>query len=427
MSSDCGEGICSPKGLCLPPSCATSETAGVDTCGVGEPSSAAPYTPAATHETCCRSLKLPTVNKRLDKYEITAGRYRRFVTATEPDVRNWVSSFAASYPTSQLGSLLTGFPNVRAIFPATYDGSAGLRSHLAIDMDNYSGGIRGCFNGAGSSGGNTYWPDAGTRAAFGLPARVHARELIDAKSLTCQTPIMLMAFCAWDGGELASLSDVQDAYGPATFPWGSNDDQGGILGSFLDGPIVGSNGTAYTFRRPTGKYLYCNGNPPVGGAAAYPGARGTGGWGCQNANIGVNGVFYAFPAVYNTIDDQTPWIGAPGRFPFDRTTQVSPVGGESWADLYGSLAEYTGDLNAMGGYYTDGHEMCDYSATPAPGATTCTRPGKTGVGTLYTGVPTVGISGTSWEGHIYGRGASNAFPATFQYGKFGGRCVRRMP
>ena len=431
ITADCGEGACSPKGLCLPPSCATSETGGIDTCGVGEPLSAAPFTPAATHETCCRTLKLPSRNRRLDKYEITAGRYRSFINTVAPDVRGWAATYIASHPTAQLSALLSAYPTVRSILPATYGGSAGVHAHLGNDMDNYSGGIRGCFNGAGASGGNTYWPGSGTRSAFGLPPRVHPREVIDAKSLTCQTPVMLMAFCAWDGGELASLDDMRDAWGPATYPWGATDEQGGVAGRVRDAAdIIGSDGTARRWDRPTGKYLWCNGNPPAGPYTGYPSSAGTGGWACQNASLPNNGVFYAFPAVYNTTDDQTPWVGAPGRFPYDRSTRVSPVGGEAWADLMGSLAEYTGDFNATGGFYPDGHEMCDFSSAPAAGAATCTRAGRAGTGTLYTGLPTTGMIGATWEGHEYmngGNGYANAFPSTFQYGKFGGRCVRPMP
>jgi hypothetical protein len=42
----------------------------------------------------------------------------------------------------------------------------------------------------------------------------------------------------------------------------------------------------------------------------------------------------------------------------------------------------------------------------------------------YTGIPTAGIIGQTWEGHQYNRGTASGFAITFQYGKFGGRCVR---
>ena len=47
------------------------------------------------------------------------------------------------------------------------------------------------------------------------------------------------------------------------------------------------------------------------------------------------------------------------------------------------------------------------------------------MGALYTGIPQVGMIGGTFEGHQYGKTsrASN-LGATFQYGKFGARCVR---
>ena len=88
-------------------------------------------------------------------------------------------------------------------------------------------------------------------------------------------------------------------------------------------------------------------------------------------------------------------------------------------DLFANLAEYTGDFKAST------QDWCDFSASPNAGDPTCTRSGHPGqLGTKYTGIPVSGIIGQTFEGHQYNYGNVNGFPITFQYGKFGARCVR---
>jgi formylglycine-generating enzyme required for sulfatase activity len=376
-SGDCRTpSVCSPEGKCQPPSCGTAEAAGIKTCGTGEPGQG-----NAVHENCCRSLTLPTRTTRaLDKYEITAGRFRSFANAVGPNVRQWVSNFKAANPGTQLANLAS--PAVLQLYPGALRGqNLNFIAHMSLDIDNYNG-IRGCYNGNGSSGHNTYWQEANNLTEYGIPARPLAREVTDAKSLNCAMPIMFAAFCAWDGGELATLADMQDAWGPSAYPWGATDIQ-----------------------RPN--YNWCNGR------------RGTGGWMCQNTTLGDQGIFYQFPAGTDQTLDQSPLIAGPGRFPMDATARTS-ANGQRWYDLYGNVAEYTGDFQGAS------QEFCDFSGAPAAGATTCTRSLKPAgsIGTRYTGLPTTGIIGSSWEGHQYGRGQAVAFAVTFQYGKFGGRCVR---
>ena len=390
---------CSPKGICTIPSCATAETAGITTCGAGETPE-----PTAKHETCCRSLALPTrTTRRLDKYEITSGRMRVFVTAVGPNIRQWVADYAKNNPSSQLAGILSAAPVLADLYPAADRFEAlSLTAHLSHDIDNY-GGIRGCYNGDGDSSANTYWMDAVHYSDFGLPPRILDRTISDEKPINCQMPIMLAAFCAWDGGELATLDDYWDAWGPADYPWGA------------------------TATRPS--YNWCNGD------------YGNGGFQCQCDGVhnvsdatlacpaggfdfnGEAGVFYEYPVGTDRTKDNEPLIAAPGRF----TTDASAIksNGESWFDLGGNMAEMTGD------FVPSASDFCDLSADPAPGAATCTRkengsPGAAdiGPGTHYLNIPNVGVIGDTWEGHQYKRGKANSWPATGQYGKFGGRCVR---
>ncbi len=380
---DCQTGACSAAGQCVLPSCNTTETAGITTCGTKEVGD-----PLARHESCCRSLPLPTrTTRRLDKYEISAGRFRAFITAVGPNVRAWVANYVATHPGTQLSNLLDLAPVIGNLYPSALTGPLNLVAHLgAIDIDNYNG-IRGCYNGynvanvnEGSFGASTYWQESNRISAYGIPPRILPRATLDAKPMNCAMPMMYAAFCAWDGGELALLEDYYDVW-PSTYPWGPAD--------------IG---------RPN--YNWCNGR------------LNNGGWTCQDTTLGNMGIFYQFPNGTAESRDLSIWIAGPGRFPMDATTAKS--GGESWMDFYGNLAEYTGNFAAPT------YDFCDYSATPAPAAPRCTRSLKPAgaQGTHYTGIPRAGIIGRSWEGHNYGRGSTNGFQVTFQYGKFGGRCVR---
>lgn len=383
-AGDCMSAACSPGLTCVSKSCDTAETAGIRTCGAREVGD-----PLAENDSCCKSLPLPTrTGRRLDKYEITAGRMRSFVGAIGSNMRAWVAAYVAANPTSQLGRLLTLAPVVRNLYPASKTGPLNLVAHLgAIDIDNYNG-IRGCYNGyspgdpnVGASGHSTYWQSDADIAQYGLPPRSLGRAILDTKPLNCVTPMVLAAFCAWDGGELAMLADSQDAWGPNAQPMGATDPG-----------------------RPN--YNWCNGR------------LGTGNFQCQDASLGNQGIFYEFPVGTNTLRDLSPWIAAPGRFRVDATFQKSM--GQSWYDLMGNLGEHTGD------FANPTADFCDFSAAPAAGATTCTRTGKPAgsIGTLYTGIPRGGVIGRTWEGHNYGRGTTSGFQVTFQYGKFGGRCAR---
>jgi hypothetical protein len=385
---DCTSAACSPGGICTLPSCATAETAGITTCGAKESND-----PTNVHESCCKSLVLPTrTTKRLDKYEITAGRYRAFLTAVGPDIRTWVANYKAANPTSQLATLIGLNATVGNLYPnADRFVALSLTAHLAFDIDNYNG-IRGCYNGAGDYSANTYWMDATHEADFGLPARALSRLVSDEKSLNCAMPMMLAAFCAWDGGgELATLADYHDAW-TGTYPWGATDTLRPNY-NWCNGPYDNGNFTCQ-----------CDGVHNIGPL-------------CPVGGFSVNGeagVFYEYPIGTDRSLDNEPLIAAPGRMVNDATVLKS--GGESWMDLYANLAEYTGDFQASTS------DFCDFSV--ATYGTSCTRSNRSGTGTQFTNIPRAGIIGRTWEGHNYGTGSTNVFAVTFQYGKFGGRCVR---
>ncbi|MBS2012324.1 MAG: hypothetical protein JST00_05535 [Deltaproteobacteria bacterium] len=391
---------------CTYKSCATAEAAGINSCGALETA------PGVTHESCCKSLTLPTrTTRRLDKYEITSGRFRTFLSKVGPNVRAWVAAYAAANPTSQLATLantpiVDGSPGAPAdatfvrIFPSQERGGFhSLTAHMSIDIDNYAG-IRGCANYDGSYSANTYYMPDANYTDFGLPPRSLARSFSDEKPLNCVQPAMLMAFCAWDGGELALHADYIDAWGPAAYPWGPTN-IGRPMYNWCNGTYQNGGFTCQC----------ASNNPNLGSFADCPGGGFNG--------LSGSGVLYEWPRNTDRSKDNEPLIAAPGRITTDASANKGD--GESWQDLYANLAEYTGDLNTAANL-----EWCDFSAAPAGGATTCarTKPGNI-TGTRYTGIPRTGIIGVSWEGHQYNRGSpTGGFQATFQYGKFGGRCVR---
>jgi hypothetical protein len=397
--TDCLTGACAPSGKCAVASCATAETAGITSCGAKETGDA-----AAAHESCCKSLVLPTrTNRRMDKYEITAGRFRTFLASAGPNVRAWVAAYIAANPTSQLAQLLAAFPVLKQLYPAADKLDAlSVTAHMEIDIDNYNG-IRGCYNGDGDYAANTYWMDAAHEAEFGLPARSLPRSVSDEKPLNCAMPIMFAAFCAWDGGEMAKGADYLDVW-PSTYPWAASNLCPGTGGAGPGGSL------------PCANYNWCNGTYQNGGFT------------CQNLSLSTNGevgVFYEFPIATDRSKDNEPLIAAPGRFTADAT--LLKAGADSWMDVFANLAEYSAEWSA--GTDPTLSTFCDTSASTAPGGTACTRNYKPGVvGTLYTGIPQIGIVGDTWEGHRYDNktymSGGSKLPWTFQYGKFGARCVR---
>lgn len=406
VGGDCTSGGCSVAlGMkCSPKSCATAEVAGINSCGAIETGQAGA---AAAHDSCCKSLTLPTrVDRRLDKYEITAGRFRTFLTAVGPNVRAWVNTYAAANPSSQLAAFATtpitdGTNNTATTLASLYPaadtmGAHSLTAHMGSDIDNYNG-IRGCYNGDGNYSANTYWMDAAHQALLALPARSLNRSFSDEKPLNCAMPMMFAAFCAWDGGEMALVADYRDAW-PGTYPWGNGVQTRPTFnwcnGTYNNGGFKcqcdGVNNLDFVNQRAC----------PAGGFSGLSGA----------------GVFYEWPRNTDRSKDNEPLIAAPGRVTGDASALKGD--GESWQDLYANLAEYTGDLTPSA------NDFCDHSTDGSAAASNCRRSGHADFGVLYSGIPRVGMIGQSWEGHEYNKGGANQFQATFQYGKFGARCVR---
>jgi len=219
---------------------------------------------------------------------------------------------------------------------------------------------------------------------------------------------MFAAFCAWDGGEMATYADYYDVWpNGQKYPFDTN---------------------GVDILRPN--YNWCNGSYQNGGFLCQCDGVHNIGPQCPAGGFAFNGesgVFYEFPVGTDRSMDNSPLIAAPGRFQSDITAAKS-ANGEGWMDIMANLAEYTGDFapNPGGGVL---NTFCDYSdgsggANGCPGRTDGEGKAKT-YGTLYTGIPQIGMVGNTWEGHQYfNTSKASTLSATFQYGKFGARCVR---
>lgn len=417
VDGDCATKICGLSKKCVDVrSCGGSlGPEGMTTCGSGEVGD-----PNAKHESCCRSLPLPTSPARsLDKYEITAGRLRTFVMAMEaenngePNVRKWAKQYAQDHQGSQLAQLPEG---VLDILPETKTATAPLsiQVHLGMFPIDAVNRFDGCYTGTGSNGHATYWQPPEDMKTFGAGDangnRKFSREVLDTKPINCVMPLMLAAFCAWDGGELPLASDYREV-------WGTTDVN------------VGPNTVLIPWKRllSIGEFNFKNGTRGIGTCAQYQ----IEGWpGCVDAD---QPWFYQFPAP-TSVDDDTPSISAPGRFPLD-VTAITSANGEGWYDIAGDMLEASWPASEITPDPTP--DLCDMTSGPGTGADYCERliPGETeprqGTRRFSGALPNVVGFGYSFEGHARANEAylrTGAKPSgwriTFQYGKVSARCAR---
>ena len=350
---------------------------GGDTCGKGEVGE-----PGAQSDNCCRTLPVqgysdpghPGKNVYLDKYEITAGRMRAFIeqlTAEgggQPDVKGWIAahrpqiwdpSWDAFLPTGLEGGtkiiarrLLgdprpedqgnNGPPGPGVILPPATDQlrrmgtSYQFGSEIYVDLHGNN-----CAVYAGAYGFPTYYypPDILARdsqlpRADGKDANgkvISAKDLLDVKSINCVTNAMLAAFCAWDGGQLAT-DDVLDLVtaAPATLGNVSGcgtqyDNHGELLGNDFSHTVqTGGRCAPVALVNAT---FDAGDNLPVAGSP-------------------LNQHNYHYPDLGNVTHDKAWQISAPGRASTAEGANGQPVdavrinaGAEPWMDLNGNVSE----------------------------------------------------------------------------------------
>lgn len=228
--TDCN-GACNYEKKCVDvPSCKTHF--GGDTCGPAE------LTGATKQQDCCRTLPVPGFNDptrpgktvHLDKFEITAGRIRAWLASIPgQNVKDWIATNPpAQWHPSWTPFLPTGPGGDTIVVPRKptngaeqppYSRNVGTDYQFNQQLFVYTHGHK-CNNvpsgmpSGPSFGMNTFLYPAAVQTLNGGVARTDPfidgggkmpiQDALDMKSMTCITSVMLQAFCAWDGGQLAS-------------------------------------------------------------------------------------------------------------------------------------------------------------------------------------------------------------------------------
>jgi len=386
---DC-EVACSYASKCIDvPSCKSHF--GGDTCGAGEVG-----TPGAAHESCCRTLLVtgfsdavhPGKSVYLDKYEITAGRMRAFITditkrmGGKPNVRTWIAvhkptiwngDWGIFLPSDVSGDLITinrlllgdprhdgeTNPGPGVIVPPAADQVVDFGLNFQFGAQVYAdthGNNCGLFSGA--YGFPTfYYPADVLKRNNEVPRDPSLKDVLDSKSINCVTNAMLAAFCAWDGGQLATAEVVEFVTGGPDRPDSVSgcgtqyDNHGALLGNILSGTVQSGG------RCPSVSDV--NVTFDAGDVLPVP-------------NSFLNFHNYHFPDLGPTTSDKVWQIAAPGRVLKD-VVRINPAD-EPWMDLAGNLSEsvYTTSTGRFGlkhrgiGY---GSSRSDLNVTLMPGET----------------------------------------------------------
>jgi formylglycine-generating enzyme required for sulfatase activity len=273
---------------------------GGDTCG-----------PAGANESCCTSLpaaglpggSAPTAT--IDKYNITAGRFRAFVTAVGGDIKTWIANNTPAWWSAGWNAYL----------PSTLDdgsyGSPHAGSSLTEWMGPYlvgavAGGNMGCEIKA--NGARSYRLSDAINAGFG-DEQDYTQDFDDERALNCVTAYLVAAFCAWDGAHMPTPQQIDHLWVNASVPWGAPAAAGYSAANPAD--PLGAAGSA----------VYTNGATK---AAPIPLAD------LRIANWNYN--YWGGVPVNKT--DYTIYIAPPGRFPAGN-------GKYGHSDLGGSVFNFT--------------------------------------------------------------------------------------
>jgi hypothetical protein len=370
--SDC-TAACSYARKCVSaPSC--KPHLGGDTCGRGEVGEG-----DAQHESCCRSLPVtgytdpnhPGKQVFLDKYEITAGRVRAWIEALaeqyggQPNVKAWIEAnrpalwsadWDAYLPMDFEGGTIiiprrllgdprpedngwTGPPGPGVILPPETDQEKRLGvnyqfgSEMYVDLHGMN-----CGTWANTYGFPTYWNSPEVLSRTGELARadgktwtgqpIPAKDLLDVKSMNCITNAMLAAFCAWDGGQLAT-DEVLDYVTTTPKKLGN----------------VSGCGTQYDNHGELLKNIFTNTVQTGGTCADVPLINATfdAGDALPVPNSPLNKHNYWFPDLGNATHDKSAQVAAPGRASLAVKGQIDLIrlqpNDEPWVDLHGNLNE----------------------------------------------------------------------------------------
>lgn len=192
--ADCVTDACMYAGRCVADRSCTGHFGG-DTCGVGETGAS-----GAKHVSCCERAPLfgDLANVQLDRFLITAGRMRTFIEHTNGNVRAYVHTLPSDK------------------WQDTWD-DALVPSSLTEANDQLGSFFSKKSCHPGDYTGRTYWT-APTDTDFSD----FTKDQMDEKALNCVTWQLVAAFCAWDGGRMATSAEIKNAFtngGQYVQPW----------------------------------------------------------------------------------------------------------------------------------------------------------------------------------------------------------------
>jgi hypothetical protein len=172
-----------------------------------------------------------------------------------------------------------------------------------------------CTNAIGSYGYSTYWFDKATVAAYsrGPNGKYFSKDELDQKALNCTPNALYAAFCAWDGGQLATADVLDDISGNTVSPIYDTGNQNGkfaVARSTCGGPMG-----------PNTIISYSDGG-------SYP---------CGYNVAAAKVLVYEYPNDNGNSWDATARIAPPGRVVGDQIAKSA--GDEPWMDVLGNLQE----------------------------------------------------------------------------------------
>lgn len=296
--TDCQNDACNYAKKCIARrSCVYKD--GGETCGAGETGTA-----AAENADCCEAIEVPMANgkkPKLDKYLITAGRFRAFIDRVGGNVRSVVDTVPP--PPGWDAAWTKELP---ANLEETY-------WHLGPFKDDPNG----CYHEA--FGVRTYHQPPNPSWPKDHEYYLWEREVYDRKVMNCVNWYMLAAFCIWDGGRLPTGGELQRAWrGTAAsraYPWGTGT-------NFYERALAYENN-----ERKGG----AKGKPPPFREPAAPPA-------------GLEAQFYA---------STHPLIIAPGR----STKGAGPFGHMDLAGLLFNLGGWNGKFQRLASGSWDAHDI----------------------------------------------------------------------
>ncbi len=381
LSSLAAAGCAAPTGDPTENPASTDEEAllttgnGINTCGPSHTDSCAAKVPVKISDS--KTILLA-------KYDVTAGRFRDFVSSNGGNLRGYIAGHEPGWwngpwrakvaagtgvgnfwsdvggygydwtvwlpeTTSDVGFLLGpwNFGIAGGDFMAFTGQTSGAKP--AVDWSMFGPANEGCQ--VGDFGARTYWQPNG---ATGGDDNRYSQAALDKKALNCVSFYMLAAFCAWDGGRLPTTTELDAAWGAETYPWGETQP----FYADFNGNVVTSGP----------KYLADYGNSA--------------------------GAVYESPAQVG--NDMSNRLSIPGDFPKGN----GPYG---HADLAGLVIGMTGDITQTTATEVDNSNNTTVTVANAP------------VVTWH--------RGGSWQGHQVAAVSGYHFIATNRYIAMGGRCA----